>query len=174
MKPRPWDFSRNISSTRIYSRIGRCSAIRTRPNILPHRQPEINTIASILAASLKGETPSNILIYGKTGTGKTACVRYVAAELEKASQETVIPCHVIHLNCEVIDTQYRVLAQIAKSLEDHDERPSDGTRSNIPFTGWPTDQVYMELKNLLESVGGVMVIVLDEIRLVKKSGDETL
>ena len=33
----------------------------------------------------------------------------------------------------------------------------------------------MELKNLLESVGGVMVIVLDEIdRLVKKSGDETL
>ena len=146
-----------------------------RPNILPHRQPEINTIASILAASLKGETPSNILIYGKTGTGKTACVRYVADELEKASQETVTPCHVIHLNCEVIDTQYRVLAQIAKNIEDHDERPSDGTRSNIPFTGWPTDQVYMELKNLLESVGGVMVIVLDEIdKLVKKSGDETL
>jgi cell division control protein 6 len=79
----------------------------------------------------------------------------IADELEKASQETVIPCHVIHLNCEVIDTQYRVLAQIAKNLEDHDERPSDGTRGTIPFTGWPTDQVYMELKNLLESVGGV-------------------
>jgi len=146
-----------------------------RPQVLPHREPEIEGVASILAASLKGETPSNILIYGKTGTGKTACVRYVGAELENASSETDIPCHVIHLNCEVIDTQYRVLAQIAKSLEGHDERPSDGQRSNIPFTGWPTDQVYMELKNKLDTIGGVMVIVLDEIdKLVKKSGDETL
>jgi cell division control protein 6 len=45
----------------------------------------------------------------------------------------------------------------------------------IPMTGWPTDQVYQELKNQLEAIGGVLVIVLDEIdKLVKKSGDETL
>src|SRR5512137_2313476 len=43
------------------------------------------------------------------------------------------------------------------------------------MTGWPTDQVYAELKNQLEAGGGVIVIVLDEIdKLVKKSGDETL
>jgi cell division control protein 6 len=75
----------------------------------------------------------------------------------------------------VIDTQYRVLAQIAKTLAGHEERPSDGQRPNIPFTGWPTDQVYSELKNQLDTIGGVIVIVLDEIdKLVKKSGDETL
>ena len=55
-----------------------------RPQILPHRRPQIDQVASILAPSLKNETPSNILIYGKTGTGKTACVRYVGAELEEA------------------------------------------------------------------------------------------
>ena len=43
------------------------------------------------------------------------------------------------------------------------------------MTGWPTDQVYAELRNLVEAMGGVNVIVLDEIdKLVKKSGDETL
>ena len=43
------------------------------------------------------------------------------------------------------------------------------------MTGWPTDQVYAELKNQLEAGGGVLVIVLDEIdKLVKKSGDDTL
>ena len=43
------------------------------------------------------------------------------------------------------------------------------------MTGWPTDQVYQELKNQLESNGGVLIIILDEIdKLVKKSGDETL
>jgi cell division control protein 6 len=146
-----------------------------RPNILPHRQPQIDAIAAILAPTLRNETPSNILIYGKTGTGKTACVRYVGTELESVSGGMGTTCRVIHLNCEVIDTQYRVLAQIAKSAEGADDQPSDKTRIHIPMTGWPTDQVYLELVNKLDATGGVLVIVLDEIdKLVKKSGDEIL
>jgi Cdc6-like AAA superfamily ATPase len=31
----------------------------------------------------QGETPSNVLIYGKTGTGKTAVTRYVGKELKE-------------------------------------------------------------------------------------------
>lgn len=146
-----------------------------RPQILPHRHPQIDQVASILAPALKNETPSNIVIYGKTGTGKTAVVRYVGSELENASSQMGTSCRVVHLNCEIIDTQYRVLAQISKSLSGEDEIASDKTRSIIPMTGWPTDQVYQELKNQLETTGGVLVIVLDEIdKLVKKSGDETL
>jgi archaeal cell division control protein 6 len=146
-----------------------------RPQILPHRRPQIDQMASILAPSLKNETPSNILIYGKTGTGKTAVVRFVGTELENASLHMGTSCRVVHLNCEVIDTQYRVLAQISKSMAGDEESPSDKARPVIPMTGWPTDQVYQELKNQLEATGGVLVIVLDEIdKLVKKSGDETL
>ena len=52
-----------------------------RPVDLPHRQPQIDQVASILAPAIRDETPSNILIYGKTGTGKTASVRYVGGEL---------------------------------------------------------------------------------------------
>ncbi len=40
------------------------------PKILPHREKEIEELAGILVAALKGETPSNIFVYGKTGTGK--------------------------------------------------------------------------------------------------------
>jgi len=146
-----------------------------RPSILLHRKPQIDEVASILAPSLRNETPSNILIYGKTGTGKTACARYVGTELEKASSNMGTVCRIVHLNCEVIDTQYRVLAQIAKSLGDSEAIGSDKTRTHIPMTGWPTDQVYSELKNQLDSSGGVLVLVLDEIdKLVKKSGDDTL
>ncbi len=146
-----------------------------RPQILPHRRPQIDQVASILAPSLRNETPSNILIYGKTGTGKTASVRYVGSELENAGVHMGTICRVVHLNCEVIDTQYRVLAQISKTLLGEDETASDKARIHIPMTGWPTDQVYQELKNQLEAMGGVLIIVLDEIdKLVKKSGDETL
>jgi Cdc6-related protein, AAA superfamily ATPase len=40
------------------------------PDELPHREKEIEKVASILVAALKKETPSNVFIYGKTGTGK--------------------------------------------------------------------------------------------------------
>lgn len=146
-----------------------------RPHILPHRKPQIDQIAAILAPALQTETPSNILIYGKTGTGKTASVRYVGSELESVSTRRGTMCRVIHLNCEVIDTQYRVLAQISKQIINEDETASDKARPHIPMTGWPTDQVYSELKNQIDLSSGVFIIILDEIdKLVKKSGDDTL
>src|SRR3989304_1595216 len=45
------------------------------PERLPHRESYIDQLAQILATALKGERPSNILIFGKTGTGKTAVLK---------------------------------------------------------------------------------------------------
>lgn len=144
------------------------------PRELPHRFEQIDSIALILAPALQGATPSNILIYGKTGTGKTATVKFVGTELENESSE-FSRCRLVHLNCETIDTQYRVLAQIANHVSEHDLKASDKVKNTIPATGWHTDQVYSELKNVLEQTGGLQIIVLDEIdKLVKKSGDDTL
>ncbi len=86
------------------------------PDVLPHRDSQIQTLASILVAALRGDTPSNILIYGKTGTGKTASVRLVSRELEQASAQYDIPCEVKFINCEVVDTKYRILAELANTF----------------------------------------------------------
>jgi cell division control protein 6 len=86
------------------------------PRKLPHRNDQINKMATILVAALRGETPSNILIYGKTGTGKTASAKYVSQELETTSKKYDVPCDVEYINCEVTDTQYRVLAQLANTF----------------------------------------------------------
>ncbi|WP_458207394.1 Cdc6/Cdc18 family protein [Haladaptatus sp. NG-SE-30] len=86
------------------------------PHELPHRKEQINRMATILVAALRGETPSNILIYGKTGTGKTASAKFVSQELERTSQKYEVPCEVEYINCEVTDTQYRVLAQLANKF----------------------------------------------------------
>ena len=86
------------------------------PHELPHRTDQINQMATILVSALRGETPSNILIYGKTGTGKTASAKFVSQELESTSQKYDVPCEVEYINCEVTDTQYRVLAQLANKF----------------------------------------------------------
>jgi cell division control protein 6 len=75
------------------------------------------------------------------------------------------PSHFIYINCEVVDTQYRVLQNIANHfIGEWAER--------IPFTGWPTDEVYAKLREMMEKAGGVVVIVLDEVDKLK--GDEAL
>jgi len=148
-----------------------------RPHFLPHRKEQIDQLAAILAPSLQAQTASNILIYGKTGTGKTASVRYVGTELETISRRMNSYCQVIHLNCEIIDTQYRVLTQIAKTLSDEsgDQHPSDKAKIQIPMTGLATDQIYSKMTEQFEHIGATFIIVLDEIdKLVKKSGDDTL
>jgi len=135
------------------------------PEILPHREKEINELAAVLVPALKGETPSNVFIYGKTGTGKTAVAKFVGKELLKKGEETDKAVNFIYINCEVVDTQYRLLQNIANHFIDE-------WNDHIPFTGWPTDEVYTKVKSMMDKEKCVTVIVLDEIDKLK--GDEAL
>jgi cell division control protein 6 len=135
------------------------------PSELPHRVKEINDIASVMVPALKGETPSNIFIYGKTGTGKTAVTKFVGKQLINKGKETGKEVNFIYINCEIVDTQYRLLQNITNHfINEWSER--------IPFTGWPTDEVYSKLIKMIDNNGGVTVIILDEVDKLK--GDEAL
>ncbi len=137
------------------------------PDILPHREEQINQLASILVTALEGQRPSNVLLFGKTGTGKTASIKYIGKEIERANSN-LNKVNFIYMNCEVVDTQYGVLQNIGnKFIEDFEER--------IPFTGWSTERVYNILREKIDEERRVIVIALDEIdRLVSKSGDDVL
>jgi len=137
------------------------------PDTIPHRDEEIKTIAKILAPSLKSDKPSNLFIYGKTGTGKTISVNHIMQKLMKVAEKKKLPLKSIYLNCKlkkVADTEYRLIAQIARELG-----------QEIPITGLPTEEVYKILFNLINKQNSLFLLVLDEIdQLVKKTGDEIL
>jgi len=137
------------------------------PDELPHRQQQISQLASIMVTALRGERPSNVLIFGKTGTGKTASVKYLGNEIKKADSE-LNRVTFLYMNCEVVDTPYSVLQNIGNQfISDFDQR--------IPFTGWSTERVYNILREKIDDQDRVVIIVLDEIdKLVYKSGDDVL
>jgi archaeal cell division control protein 6 len=88
------------------------------PGNIPHRDKEIEYIASILAPSLLGQKTSNLFIYGQTGTGKTLSVQHVANELTKRSKDSKV-LRIEYINCKlkkVADTEYRIFAELIKKL----------------------------------------------------------
>jgi cell division control protein 6 len=184
------------------------------PDSLPHRENEIQTLARILITSLKGHTPSNIMIYGMTGTGKTVVSKLLMKALQEKSEmiedlyfdtfekttsqyispdlgqklvtaadhlgrceiwgmdlcRTVFkPVKCIYINCQQMDTQYRVMTQIANRLTPFNEE------DRLPVSGLPIDEVNNRLIDKLDSSNSLVLVIMDEIdRLVFKSGDDIL
>ncbi|MDR1690246.1 MAG: ORC1-type DNA replication protein [Candidatus Methanoplasma sp.] len=135
------------------------------PDQLPHRENEINNIVEIITPSLNKDKPSNILITGKTGTGKTAVLNYIGKELLKADPKEE-NCSYIYVNCEIVDNPYGILYNISNQV-------IKDQNSKIPFTGWSLDRVYETIAFHLDREDKVFIIVLDEIdRILHKNGDD--
>ncbi|HEY5538690.1 MAG TPA: AAA family ATPase, partial [Thermoplasmata archaeon] len=136
------------------------------PDRLPHREEQVDQLAQILATALRGDRPSNVLIYGQTGTGKTAVVKYIENEFKKLEGGRTV--HYMYLNCEIVDTPYAVLQNLAnRFVENFSQR--------VPFTGLSTDRVYQMLCEKLDEEKRIVILVLDEIdKIITKNGDDLL
>src|SRR5207245_10060830 len=84
------------------------------PNHLPFREQQIAQVAEVLAPALHSSKPSNLLLYGKTGTGKTAVSRYVLSKLK--SEEPKLNILTPYVNARTAGTEYLTLWEIADSV----------------------------------------------------------
>lgn len=137
------------------------------PEEILFREELIKDVANILAPALRLEQPSSLLIYGKTGTGKTLSIKYVLKSMEEIADKNNIPLKTIYINCKlkrIADTEYRLVAQLIKEFG-----------REVPATGLPTDEVYNIFYSLVDKEKVIILLVLDEIdQLTKKIGDEIL
>ena len=89
------------------------------PENVLHREEQTKQAANILAPSLRGDKPSNMFVYGKTGTGKTLTIKYTTQKLMEIANRENIPLKIIYINCKLkrsTDTEYRLVAQLAREL----------------------------------------------------------
>ena len=138
------------------------------PSSLPHRDHEVEALVRNLVDALNGHIPSNMLLYGVPGSGKTVVTRFVLGQLLDKGVEMGQPVQTYEINCRNVDTKYRVVQTIASQLARRGDTP-------VPFTGWPTDRVLETLIYRMDRATGVHIIVLDEIdNLVSRAGDDLL
>src|SRR3989344_2452103 len=137
------------------------------PENIPHREEQIEEMARILAPSLRMHKPSNVFIYGKSGTGKTCVSQYVVKEIFEACKKNKVSVNYYYLNCKlkkVADTEYRLIAQLAR-----------GFGQTVPATGLPTDEIYKLFIESVDNKKQLLILILDEIdQLVNKVGDGIL
>lgn len=137
------------------------------PTQIQHRDEYLKDLAQMLAPALRCERPSNVFIYGKTGTGKTLCVNHIVNKMKNIASAREIPLQFVTINCKlkrVADTEYRMLLEILKSfgIERKD-------------TGHSTNELYKDLYKIIDEEKKTVILVLDEIdSLIQKAGDEVL
>jgi len=134
------------------------------PDHLPHREEQIVQLGETVVPVLRGERCSNLFIYGKTGTGKTAVCKYVLGRLEYKAKEFNTPMKLDYVNCRVAGSDYRVFAEMCHSI---------GVA--VPFTGLSVGEVFDRFKTSLDVSKRIFIVVLDELdALIRVRGDTLL
>ena len=138
------------------------------PEKLVHREEQIKQIAKYWIDVLNDVTPSNVTLYGKTGTGKTAASKFAREQLLDVASRKKVFVKVEYIRCTDYTTEYQVLAQLCNKLG-----------RDVPNRGWTKGEVVNTFRDIFKTNAFGknlhLIVILDEIDiLLDKDGDGIL
>ncbi len=140
------------------------------PEIIFHRNSEQEQVTQSLLPILKQSRPSNLLVYGKPGTGKTLVVKKVIFKIQERVEKSNFPIKLIYSNSKEETTLYGLLVSLGRQLGLNDKE--------LPTTGLAISEVFKRLLNKIEEGKLNAIFVIDEIdylaQLVVKTGKDVL
>jgi archaeal cell division control protein 6 len=122
------------------------------PEILPYRDIEIELIMKTVAPALKNMKPKNMFLYGKTGTGKTSCSKYVMEKFNEMKKNATMK----YMNCRIYDSRYKVIFKIVSEICKGDAK-----------IGYPLPKLYEAMLEWVEENNIHLIIILDEVDKIK-------
>lgn len=140
------------------------------PEVILHRDSEQEKVTQSLIPILKKSRPSNLLVYGKPGTGKTLVVRKVLSKIQNRVEKTQFPIKLVYTNSKDETTLYGLLVSFGRQLGLEDK--------DLPATGLAISEVFKRLLKAINQGKLNIVFVIDEIDylayLVSKTGKDIL
>jgi len=124
------------------------------------RDEEISKLAKRLNGAVHGYSPENVMIYGKTGTGKSLVSKHVCERAQNAAQDGV-DIGIAYIDCAEDNTETQAVSSLAAKLNDE---PATGI--SVPHTGLSTSKYYKLLWKTLDAQFDSAIIILDEIDLM--------
>ena len=147
------------------------------PEKILHRDPEQELIVQTLIPILLGSRPSNLLVYGKPGTGKTLVIKKVLSKIQKRVEEGSFPIKLAYTNAKHESTLSGLLVDFGRQLGLSSQKTKDG-KMWIPDTGLSTSEVFNRILYIISKHEINVVLVIDEIdylaELIQKTGKDTL
>jgi len=127
------------------------------PEAFPNRDDQIRSIAEAVSPVLIGRQPSNLSIYGKTGTGKTAVTRWVLSRLaDKAKENSVSNLQICYVNYRILGGPYRIIVELCKQL-------GIDKINKIPCSGLALGELFDRFREGLDSQKKTIILVIDEV-----------
>lgn len=140
------------------------------PDTILHRDSEQEQVTQSLIPILKHSRPSNLLVYGKPGTGKTLVVKKILSKIQSRVEKSKFPIKLIYANSKEETTLYGLLVSFGRQLGLNDKE--------LPSTGLAISEVFKRLLKIIDSNQLNAVFVIDEIdylaHLISKTGKDVL
>ena len=139
------------------------------PDVILHRDEEQKKVTQSLIPLLKKSRPSNLLVYGKPGTGKTLVVKKVLNKIQERAKEKSFPIELVYANSKEETTLYGLLVKFGRQL-------GLTSQKELPSTGLSISEVFNRIISIIEKNSLNTVFVVDEIdylaELVSKTGKD--
>jgi cell division control protein 6 len=130
------------------------------PEEILHREREIKEMAYLFKQPLLNRPPENILIYGRSGTGKTMTVlqmtKYLKEECERRKIKNI---KVFYINCSKAKTPITITRKLCQTV-------------NIPYSANDTDELMSSFLKKIDKERNLIIIILDEIDKLKHDQDK--
>ena len=140
------------------------------PDRIQHRDKELTQVTQSLLPILKQSRPSNLLVYGKPGTGKTLVVKKVISKIQERVEATNFPIKLVYTNSKVETTLYGLLLNFGRQL--------NISEKELPWTGISISEVFRRILDVMDNQKLNVILVIDEIdflvKLVTKGNKDIL
>ncbi|APW97609.1 cell division control protein Cdc6 [Halobiforma lacisalsi AJ5] len=122
------------------------------------REDELSNLANAIKPATRGNTPNNVLVYGKTGTGKSLCSKFITTQAVERAERNDVSIGVAYVDCLQESTETQAVQSAGHQLNDDPE-----TDISIPHSGLSTSEYYRRLWRIIDTRYDVALIILDEV-----------